>query len=202
MKCCCRRLEWRWLFALRFIFFNRAFTSPGEEVRAEFFMEELNNGVKLCRLIGVLQTKITQSCPAELCKVGHTAAGGAGRATTTTTNLLTIRISLQCSRQHTWEPWCRRFKRLVVISRHSCSPRGTSRASGTPLQGPSSLATTPPTSWPGAATSAWRRPTCLSRRASVRAAADLAETIAFLHPLSFLRVFLHNAGSFKADVES
>uniref|UniRef100_A0A3B4XW59 Growth arrest-specific 2 like 3 n=1 Tax=Seriola lalandi dorsalis TaxID=1841481 RepID=A0A3B4XW59_SERLL len=35
----------------------------GVEVRAEFFMEELNNGVKLCQLIGVLQTKIAESCP-------------------------------------------------------------------------------------------------------------------------------------------
>ncbi|XP_068573060.1 GAS2-like protein 3 [Cebidichthys violaceus] len=41
----------------------------GEEVRAEFFMEELNNGVKLCQLIGVLQTKIAQSCPSVLCKL-------------------------------------------------------------------------------------------------------------------------------------
>ncbi|XP_026182872.1 GAS2-like protein 3 [Mastacembelus armatus] len=41
----------------------------GEEVRAEFFMEELNNGVKLCQLIGVLQTKITQSCPSALGKL-------------------------------------------------------------------------------------------------------------------------------------
>nr|XP_046235219.1 GAS2-like protein 3 [Scatophagus argus]XP_046235220.1 GAS2-like protein 3 [Scatophagus argus] len=41
----------------------------GEEVRAEFFMEELNNGVKLCELIGVLQTKIAQSCPSALCKL-------------------------------------------------------------------------------------------------------------------------------------
>ncbi|XP_036978304.1 GAS2-like protein 3 [Acanthopagrus latus] len=41
----------------------------GEEVRAEFFMEELNNGVKLCQLIGVLQTKIAQSCPSALCKL-------------------------------------------------------------------------------------------------------------------------------------
>ncbi|XP_028289422.1 GAS2-like protein 3 [Parambassis ranga] len=40
----------------------------GEEVRAEFFMEELNNGVKLCQLIGVLQTKIAQSCPSALSK--------------------------------------------------------------------------------------------------------------------------------------
>ncbi|XP_070848746.1 GAS2-like protein 3 [Chaetodon trifascialis] len=40
-----------------------------EEVRAEFFMEELNNGVKLCQLIGVLQTKIAQSCPSALCKL-------------------------------------------------------------------------------------------------------------------------------------
>ncbi|TNN55995.1 GAS2-like protein 3 [Liparis tanakae] len=29
----------------------------GEEVRAEFFMEELNNGVKLCRLIGLFSTR-------------------------------------------------------------------------------------------------------------------------------------------------
>uniref|UniRef100_A0A674NRR8 Growth arrest-specific 2 like 3 n=1 Tax=Takifugu rubripes TaxID=31033 RepID=A0A674NRR8_TAKRU len=35
----------------------------GEEVRAEFFMEELDNGVKLCKLVGVLQTKVAQSCP-------------------------------------------------------------------------------------------------------------------------------------------
>lgn len=41
----------------------------GEEVRAEFFMEELNNGVKLCQLIGVLQTRIAQSCPSALCKL-------------------------------------------------------------------------------------------------------------------------------------
>lgn len=41
----------------------------GEEVRAEFFMEELNNGVKLCQLIGVLQTKIAQSCPSALSKL-------------------------------------------------------------------------------------------------------------------------------------
>ncbi|GLD48108.1 GAS2-like protein 3 [Lates japonicus] len=41
----------------------------GEEVRAEFFMEELNNGVKLCNLIGVLQTKIAQSCPSALGKL-------------------------------------------------------------------------------------------------------------------------------------
>uniref|UniRef100_A0A3P8WKA0 Growth arrest-specific 2 like 3 n=1 Tax=Cynoglossus semilaevis TaxID=244447 RepID=A0A3P8WKA0_CYNSE len=42
----------------------------GEEVRAEFFMEELNNGVKLCQLVGVLQTKVSHSCPAALSKVG------------------------------------------------------------------------------------------------------------------------------------
>ncbi|XP_068611561.1 GAS2-like protein 3 [Brachionichthys hirsutus] len=39
----------------------------GEEVRAELFMDELNNGVKLCTLIGALQTKIAQSRPAALC---------------------------------------------------------------------------------------------------------------------------------------
>ncbi|XP_030005251.1 GAS2-like protein 3 isoform X2 [Sphaeramia orbicularis] len=32
-------------------------------------MEELNNGVKLCQLIGVLQTKIAQSCPSALSKL-------------------------------------------------------------------------------------------------------------------------------------
>lgn len=47
---------------------------PGEEVRAEFFMQELNNGVKLCQLIGALQTKIAESCPSALCKVSQTAA--------------------------------------------------------------------------------------------------------------------------------
>lgn len=46
----------------------------GEEVRAEFFMEELNNGVKLCQLIGVLHTKIAQSCPSVLSKVSQAAA--------------------------------------------------------------------------------------------------------------------------------
>lgn len=59
------------LLALRCTFLY--FIFPGEEVRAEFFMEELNNGVKLCQLIGVLQTKIAQSCPSALCKVSHTA---------------------------------------------------------------------------------------------------------------------------------
>lgn len=47
--------------------------SAGEEVRAEFFMEELNNGVKLCKLIGALQAKVAQSCPSALCKVSRAA---------------------------------------------------------------------------------------------------------------------------------
>ncbi|KAI4901749.1 hypothetical protein NFI96_010971 [Prochilodus magdalenae] len=34
----------------------------GDEVRAEHFMEELNNGVKLCQLVGILQSKIPQDC--------------------------------------------------------------------------------------------------------------------------------------------
>lgn len=41
-------------------------------MRAEFFMEDLDNGVKLCELIGLLQTKIAQSCPSALCKVSQT----------------------------------------------------------------------------------------------------------------------------------
>lgn len=44
---------------------------PGEEVRAEFFMEELNNGVRLCQLIGVLQAKVNQNGPPERSKVSH-----------------------------------------------------------------------------------------------------------------------------------
>lgn len=40
----------------------------GEEVRAEHFMEELNNGVKLCRLIEVLQNIVSQSCASDLSK--------------------------------------------------------------------------------------------------------------------------------------
>lgn len=58
--------------AVHFILLS--FHFPGEEVRAEFFMEELNNGVKLCNLIGVLQTKIAQSCPSALGKVSQMAA--------------------------------------------------------------------------------------------------------------------------------
>lgn len=42
-------------------------------MRAEVFMEDLNNGVKLCKLIGVLQTKIAESCPSALSKVSHAA---------------------------------------------------------------------------------------------------------------------------------
>ncbi|XP_024150469.1 GAS2-like protein 3 isoform X2 [Oryzias melastigma] len=41
----------------------------GEEVRAEFFMEELNNGVRLCQLIGVLQAKVAQSCSPAVSKL-------------------------------------------------------------------------------------------------------------------------------------
>lgn len=36
-------------------------------------MEELNNGVKLCKLIGALQTKVAQSCPSALCQVSEEA---------------------------------------------------------------------------------------------------------------------------------
>ncbi|XP_026866714.2 GAS2-like protein 3 isoform X1 [Electrophorus electricus] len=34
----------------------------GEEVRAEPFMEELDNGVKLCQLVGILQSRIPKGC--------------------------------------------------------------------------------------------------------------------------------------------
>lgn len=61
-------------FAFNSTFHLVPFHFAGEEVRAEFFMEELNNGVKLCELIGVLQTKIAQSCPSALCKVSQKTA--------------------------------------------------------------------------------------------------------------------------------
>lgn len=66
-------MKYRIICVVPYILFS-CFIFPGEEVRAEFFMEELNNGVKLCQLIGVLQTKIAQSCPSALCKVSQTAA--------------------------------------------------------------------------------------------------------------------------------
>lgn len=62
------------LYVLFGVFSAVFFFFPGVEVRAEFFMEELNNGVKLCELIGVLQTKIAQSCPSALCKVSQMPA--------------------------------------------------------------------------------------------------------------------------------
>ncbi|KAI1883869.1 hypothetical protein AGOR_G00236470 [Albula goreensis] len=37
----------------------------GEMVQVEHFMEELNNGVKLCQLATVLQSKVAQNCPSE-----------------------------------------------------------------------------------------------------------------------------------------
>ncbi|KAM4712255.1 GAS2-like protein 3 isoform 1-T2 [Anableps anableps] len=68
----------------------------GEEVRAELFMEELNNGVKLCQLIGVLQTKVAQSCPTALNKLfptrkvacKHNASPGSFFARDNTANFL------------------------------------------------------------------------------------------------------------------
>ncbi|XP_016366479.1 GAS2-like protein 3 isoform X2 [Sinocyclocheilus rhinocerous] len=38
----------------------------GEQVTAERFMEELDNGVKLCRLVGILQSKIPQDSETQL----------------------------------------------------------------------------------------------------------------------------------------
>lgn len=67
----------------------------GEHVRAEFFMEELNNGVKLCELIRVLQTKVAQSCPSALDKLfprkvacKHNASPGSFFARDNTANFL------------------------------------------------------------------------------------------------------------------
>uniref|UniRef100_A0A8C6UB42 Growth arrest-specific 2 like 3 n=1 Tax=Neogobius melanostomus TaxID=47308 RepID=A0A8C6UB42_9GOBI len=67
----------------------------GEHVRAEFFMEELNNGVKLCELIRVLQTKVAQSCPSAVDKLfprkvayKHNASPGSFFARDNTANFL------------------------------------------------------------------------------------------------------------------
>lgn len=57
------------MFVVLTWWFYPRLVSPGQEVRAEFFMEELNNGVKLCELVGALQAKVAQSCPSALCKV-------------------------------------------------------------------------------------------------------------------------------------
>lgn len=57
-------------------------------MRAEVFMEDLNNGVKLCKLIGVLQTKIAESCPSALSKVSHKAAMKIARTTVQRTAFL------------------------------------------------------------------------------------------------------------------
>lgn len=122
--------------------------SPGEEVRAEFFMEELNNGVKLCELIGALQAKVALSCPSALCKVSQLRAR--------------VHLVMYCC-----------FPILHCTHKEffflfSCLTRGRWRSSAALRQVPSLPVTTPPTFWPGAATSVWRRPTCLSQRASVR----------------------------------
>lgn len=67
----------------------------GTHVRAEFFMDELNNGVKLCELIRVLQNKVSESCPAALLtlfprKVAykHNASPGSFFARDNTANFL------------------------------------------------------------------------------------------------------------------
>lgn len=44
----------------------------GEQVTAECFMEELDNGVKLCRLVGILQSKIPQDSETQVRKEGVT----------------------------------------------------------------------------------------------------------------------------------
>lgn len=38
-------------------------------------MEELDNGVKLCKLIGALQARIAQSCPSALGQVSRSGGG-------------------------------------------------------------------------------------------------------------------------------
>uniref|UniRef100_A0A3B5M839 Uncharacterized protein n=1 Tax=Xiphophorus couchianus TaxID=32473 RepID=A0A3B5M839_9TELE len=62
----------------------------GEELRAELFMEELDNGVKLCQLIGALQTKVAQTCPTALPKVAckRDASPGSFFARDNTANFL------------------------------------------------------------------------------------------------------------------
>uniref|UniRef100_A0A3P8U2P5 Growth arrest-specific 2 like 3 n=1 Tax=Amphiprion percula TaxID=161767 RepID=A0A3P8U2P5_AMPPE len=59
-----------------------------KQLRAEFFMEELNNGVKLCQLIGVLQTKIAQSSPSAKVACKRDASPGSFFARDNTANFL------------------------------------------------------------------------------------------------------------------
>lgn len=47
-------------------------------MRAESFMAELNNGVKLCRLIGALQSRISQSGASDIGKVSCGERNGRG----------------------------------------------------------------------------------------------------------------------------
>uniref|UniRef100_A0A3B4GB91 GAS2-like protein 3 n=1 Tax=Pundamilia nyererei TaxID=303518 RepID=A0A3B4GB91_9CICH len=60
----------------------------GKHQLAEVFMEDLNNGVKLCKLIGVLQTKIAESCPSAKVACKRDASPGSFFARDNTANFL------------------------------------------------------------------------------------------------------------------
>ncbi|XP_060770314.1 GAS2-like protein 3 isoform X2 [Neoarius graeffei] len=67
----------------------------GEEMSAEHFMEELNNGIKLCRLAEILQSKIPKDClpdknlfPLKKVAVKKTASPGSFFARDNTANFL------------------------------------------------------------------------------------------------------------------
>lgn len=46
---------------------------PGKEVAAEQLLEELDNGVLLCQLVGVLQNTIKKCCSSKDLRVSHMA---------------------------------------------------------------------------------------------------------------------------------
>lgn len=52
-----------------------------EQVKAERFMEELDNGAKLCRLVGVLQSKIPQDSETQVGEEHVKPAGSAALMT-------------------------------------------------------------------------------------------------------------------------
>lgn len=114
----------------------------GEEVRVDRFMAELDNGVRLCRLVGILQNKIPQD--SEKTQV---------RETCETVNIST-RLFLCLNR------FC-----LSFIT--SFPPRKFSSRRTPPLDR-FSLATTLQTFFPGVVILEWMRRTCSSLRVWVR----------------------------------